>query len=340
MNRRLIAILTIALDCRGRCAAAITPPRPHSHTTRMKIILASPRGFCAGVNMAIETLELAIKLFGPPIYVYHEIVHNKHVVERFRGQGAVFVEELVEVPEGAHLLYSAHGVSPEVRRVAAERSLKAIDATCPLVTKVHLEAMRFARDEYTIVLVGHAGHDEVIGTMGEAPEAIVLVESPEEVDRLEFTTDKLAYLTQTTLSVDDANRIISRLKERFPHIVGPPKEDICYATQNRQEAVRLLADEADVVLVLGSQNSSNSQRLAELAREVGVRAHLIDGPANIDLGWFGPDDTVLVTAGASARSRWSKPASSCWSSDSRPRSNRERSARKKYTSPCRGNFGS
>jgi 4-hydroxy-3-methylbut-2-enyl diphosphate reductase len=266
----------------------------------MKILLASPRGFCAGVNMAIETLELAIKLFGVPIYVYHEIVHNKHVVESFRGQGAVFVEDLAEVPEGATLLYSAHGVSPEVRRVATERRLKTIDATCPLVIKVHLEAVRYAKDGYTIVLIGHEGHDEVIGTMGEAPEAILLVESPEDVDRLELTTPKLAYLTQTTLSVDDANRIIARLKERFPHVVGPPKEDICYATQNRQEAVRLLAREADIVLVLGSQNSSNSQRLAELAGESEARTYLIDGPADIDLDWFTGDETVLVTAGASA----------------------------------------
>jgi 4-hydroxy-3-methylbut-2-enyl diphosphate reductase len=266
----------------------------------MKIILASPRGFCAGVNMAIETLELAIKLFGVPIYVYHEIVHNKHVVDRFRAEGAVFVENLDEVPEGATLLYSAHGVSPEIRRVSAERRLKTIDATCPLVIKVHLEAVRYAKAGYTIVLIGHEGHDEVIGTMGEAPEAIVLVESPEDVDRLQLTTPKLAYLTQTTLSVDDANRIIARLKARFPQIVGPPKEDICYATQNRQEAVRILAREADVVLVLGSQNSSNSLRLAELAGESGVTAHLIDGPADIDTAWFRDDDTVLVTAGASA----------------------------------------
>jgi 4-hydroxy-3-methylbut-2-enyl diphosphate reductase len=266
----------------------------------MKILLASPRGFCAGVNMAIETLELAIKLFGVPIYVYHEIVHNKHVVERFRAQGAVFVENLDEVPHGATLLYSAHGVSPEVRRVSAERRLKTIDATCPLVIKVHLEAVRYAKAGYTIVLIGHEGHDEVIGTMGEAPQAIVLVESPDDVDRLQLNTPKLAYLTQTTLSVDDANRIIARLKQRFPHVVGPPKEDICYATQNRQEAVRTLAREADVVLVLGSQNSSNSLRLAELARETGVTAHLIDGPLDIDTAWFKPLDTVLITAGASA----------------------------------------
>ena len=266
----------------------------------MKIVLAGPRGFCAGVNMAIDTLELAIKLFGTPIYVYHEIVHNRYVVDRFRDQGAVFVDHLDEVPEGAHLLYSAHGVSPEIRRVSAERNLKTIDATCPLVTKVHLEAVRYANAGYTIVLIGHEGHDEVIGTMGEAPESIVLVESPEDVDRLDLSTPKLAYLTQTTLSVDDANRIIARLKERFPQIVGPPKEDICYATQNRQEAVRLLSSEADVVLVLGSQNSSNSQRLAELARETGVKAYLIDGAADIQLDWFKPNDTVLITAGASA----------------------------------------
>ena len=266
----------------------------------MRIILASPRGFCAGVNMAIETLELAIKLFGVPIYVYHEIVHNKHVVERFRAEGAVFVEDLREVPEGAQLLYSAHGVSPEIRQISQQRHLKTIDATCPLVIKVHLEAIRYAQQGYTIILIGHEGHDEVIGTMGEAPEAILLVESPEDVDRLELTTSKLAYLTQTTLSVDDANRIIARLKQRFPHIFGPPKEDICYATQNRQEAVRLLAREAQVVLVLGSQNSSNSQRLAELAAETGLSAYLIDGPSDIDVNWFGPEDTVLVTAGASA----------------------------------------
>jgi 4-hydroxy-3-methylbut-2-enyl diphosphate reductase len=266
----------------------------------MKILLASPRGFCAGVNMAIETLELAIKIFGTPVYVYHEIVHNKYVVERFRAQGAVFVEDLSEVPSGETLLYSAHGVSPEIRRVAAERGLKTIDATCPLVIKVHLEAVRYAKEGYTIVLIGHEGHDEVIGTMGEAPEAIILVESPEDVDKLELTTLKLAYLTQTTLSVDDASRIINRLIERFPHIVGPPKADICYATQNRQEAVRILAREASVVLVLGSQNSSNSQRLAELASDTTGRTYLIDGAQDIDLAWFKPEDTVLITAGASA----------------------------------------
>lgn len=267
----------------------------------MKIILASPRGFCAGVNMAIETLERAIDLFGTPVYVYHEIVHNKYVVQRFQGQGAIFVDDLREVPEEGHLLFSAHGVSPEVRNIAEQRRLKTIDATCPLVTKVHLEAVRFAKQGYKIILIGHEGHDEVIGTMGEAPDAFVLVETTDEVDALKFPPGtKLAYLTQTTLSVDDANRIITRLKLRFPEIVGPPKEDICYATQNRQEAVRMIAPEAEIVLVLGSQNSSNSQRLAELARETGVVAHLIDGAGDVNLKWFRGDETVLITAGASA----------------------------------------
>ncbi|MFM8953083.1 MAG: 4-hydroxy-3-methylbut-2-enyl diphosphate reductase [Planctomycetaceae bacterium] len=267
----------------------------------MKILLASPRGFCAGVNMAIETLETAIRLYGTPVYVFHEIVHNKHVVDRFVKEGAVFVDTVEEVPEGAVLLFSAHGVAPEVRRVAEARRLRAIDATCPLVTKVHLEAIKYAKQGYRIMLIGHEGHDEVIGTMGQAPDAFTLVETTAEVDALSFGPhDKLAYLTQTTLSVDDASRIINRLKERFPQIVGPPKDDICYATQNRQEAVRLLSEGADIVIVLGSQNSSNSQRLAELARERGIRAHLIDGANEIDSAWFTGDETVVITAGASA----------------------------------------
>ena len=267
----------------------------------MKILLASPRGFCAGVNMAIESLDLALQMFGTPVYVYHEIVHNKYVVETFRDKGAVFVDHLTEVPEGALLLYSAHGVSPQIRELAASRKLKTVDATCPLVTKVHLEAIRYAKLGYTILLIGHEGHDEVIGTMGEAPESMLLVETPEDVDALQVPDEsKVAYLTQTTLSVDDANRIISRLRIRFPHIDNPPKDDICYATQNRQEAVRTLSSEAEIVLVLGSQNSSNSQRLAELARESGKRAHLIDGVSDIDPAWFRGDETVLVTAGASA----------------------------------------
>lgn len=267
----------------------------------MKIVLASPRGFCAGVNMAIASLDLALEAFGPPVYVYHEIVHNQHVVNAFRGRGAVFVTDLSDVPRGSHLLFSAHGVSPEIRAIARQRDLKTIDATCPLVTKVHIEAIRFAREGYTIILIGHRGHDEVLGTMGEAPAVMRLVESPEDVDRLELPEGaKIAYLTQTTLSVDDANRIIARLRERYPQTAAPAKEDICYATQNRQEAVRWLAAEADVVLVLGSQNSSNSQRLKELAQECGVRAYLIDGAQHIDLRWFRGQETVLITAGASA----------------------------------------
>ena len=267
----------------------------------MKILLAGPRGFCAGVNMAIETLETAIRLHGTPIYVYHEIVHNKHVVDRFTREGAVFVDRVEDVPEGAVLLFSAHGVSPEVRRVATERNLRALDATCPLVTKVHLEAIKYARQGYRILLIGHEGHDEVIGTIGQAPDAFTLVETAEQVDELPFgPDDKLAYLTQTTLSVDDASRIIHRLKTCFPQIVGPPKDDICYATQNRQEAVRVLSEEADHVLVLGSQNSSNSQRLAELARDNGIPAHLIDGANEIDPDWFQGNETVVITAGASA----------------------------------------
>ncbi|MFI4874960.1 MAG: 4-hydroxy-3-methylbut-2-enyl diphosphate reductase [Blastopirellula sp. JB062] len=267
----------------------------------MKVILASPRGFCAGVNMAIESLDLALQAFGAPVYVYHEIVHNKYVVTTFKEKGAIFIDDLADAPEGSTLLFSAHGVSPEIRRMARDRKLFAIDATCPLVTKVHLEAIRFAKQNYTIFLIGHEGHDEVIGTMGEAPEAIILVESAEAVENLQVADDsKLAYLTQTTLSVDDANRIISALKARFPQVVGPPKEDICYATQNRQEAVRILAAEADLVLVLGSQNSSNSQRLKELAIESGTPGHLLDGASDLKPEWFDGVETVLVTAGASA----------------------------------------
>lgn len=251
--------------------------------------------------MAVQSLELALKHFGPPIYVYHEIVHNQHVVRTFQSQGAIFVNDLEEIPEGSTVLFSAHGVAPEIRRFAQSRHLHALDATCPLVTKVHLEAIKFAKEHYTIVLIGHAGHDEVIGTMGEAPEAIVLVEDTNEVDTLSFEPGtKLAYLTQTTLSVDDANRVIGRLKQRFPWIVGPPKEDICYATQNRQEAVRLLCEQADKVIVLGSQNSSNSQRLRELAQEKGRIAFLVDGPQDLDAAHFDSNDTVLITAGASA----------------------------------------
>lgn len=267
----------------------------------MKVILANPRGFCAGVVMAIETLERAIELFGTPIYVYHEIVHNRPIVERFTAKGVVFVDSIDEVPEGATVLYSAHGVAPQVREASERRRLHAIDATCPLVTKVHKEAIRYAKEGRRIILIGHEGHDEVVGTMGEAPDAIILVESEDDVERLDLPPDTpLAYLTQTTLSVDETRGIIAALKRRFPQIVGPAKDDICYATQNRQEAVRELAEEADVVLVLGSQNSSNSQRLAEIAQSLGKRAYLIDTHHDLRDGWLSPGHTVLVTAGASA----------------------------------------
>jgi 4-hydroxy-3-methylbut-2-en-1-yl diphosphate reductase len=267
----------------------------------MKIILANPRGFCAGVNMAIECLERALDFFGPPLYVYHEIVHNKFVVDRFRHSGTVFVESLEEVPPGSPLLYSAHGVSPQIREQARQRQLIAIDATCPLVIKVHLEAIRYAREGYTIILIGHEGHDEVIGTMGEAPDQMILVETPDDVEQLAVRDpNKVAYLTQTTLSVDDANVVIAALRKKFPNIANPPKDDICYATQNRQEAVRELASQADLVLVLGSQNSSNSRRLAEIAHGLGIPSHLIDGVAEIEHSWFADVQTVLITAGASA----------------------------------------
>ena len=284
----------------------------------MRIILAEPRGFCAGVNMAIEALEAALDAYGSPIYVYHEIVHNKWVVDSFRRKGVVFVNELSEAPEGAMLLYSAHGVPPSVRAEARRRRLKTIDATCPLVTKVHREAARFASEGYTVLLIGHAGHDEVVGTMGEAPASIRLIETAADIDRVEVVDPRrVAYLTQTTLSVDDAAQLIERLRQRFPEAVGPSKDDICYATRSRQEAVRRLAVEADVVLVVGSQNSSNSRRLAELACSCGVASYLIDGPEDIDPSWFSADPqrrqglgqscanverdvAVLITAGASA----------------------------------------
>ena len=267
----------------------------------MHVILANPRGFCAGVNMAIDALETAIRTFGTPIYVYHEIVHNRPIVERFTKLGVVFVDEISEVPSGQTVLYSAHGVSPVIREASRTRNLRAIDATCPLVTKVHMEAVKYAKEGYTIVLIGHEGHDEVIGTMGEAPAAMVLVEDVDDVNDLSLPADvKLAYLTQTTLSVDETRGIIEALKTKFPQLVGPNKADICYATQNRQEAVRELVPGADVVIVLGSQNSSNSMRLAEIAKQQGKRAYLIDRVEEVRKDWFNPGDTVLVTAGASA----------------------------------------
>jgi 4-hydroxy-3-methylbut-2-enyl diphosphate reductase len=251
--------------------------------------------------MAIECLDQAIRLFGSNIYVYHEIVHNKYVVERFTHQGVTFVDQIAEVPVGSLLLYSAHGVSPEVRQQARDRNLRTIDATCPLVTKVHLEAIKFAQAGYHIILIGHDGHDEVIGTMGEAPASITLVETADDVDRLEFPAGaKIAYLTQTTLSVEEAGIVIAALRTKFPHIEAPPKEDICYATTNRQDAVSQLAPLADMVLVLGSQNSSNSRRLQEIGQSFGKPAYLIDGAKELRPDWFTNVKTVLITAGASA----------------------------------------
>jgi 4-hydroxy-3-methylbut-2-enyl diphosphate reductase len=267
----------------------------------VKIILANPRGFCAGVNMAVDSLDRALELFGTPLYAYHEIVHNRPVVDRFQKRGVVFVESIEEIPEGSTVLYSAHGVAPAIREAAVRRNLRAIDATCPLVTKVHMEAVRYAAEHYHIILIGHEGHDEVVGTMGEAPRSITLVQSEADVETLTLPADaKVAYLTQTTLSVDETQGIIAALKRKYPQIAGPAKDDICYATQNRQEAVKDLVPDADVVLVLGSRNSSNSQRLAEIARVAGKPAHLIDGVHELRPEWFAGADTVLMTAGASA----------------------------------------
>ncbi|MFA9478302.1 4-hydroxy-3-methylbut-2-enyl diphosphate reductase [Phycisphaerales bacterium AB-hyl4] len=267
----------------------------------MKIVLANPRGFCAGVNMAILTVEEALKIVGTPLYVYHEIVHNRHVVDRFVHEGVTFVDTIDEVPAGATVIFSAHGVSPAVRQAAKDRGCTMIDATCPLVTKVHMEAVRYARQGFNILLVGHAGHDEVEGTVGEAPGAITIVESPEDVDKLPFTQDdKLVYLTQTTLSMDDANRIINAIKARYPQVKQPPSEDICYATTNRQHAVRALAESVDLVLVVGSKNSSNSVRLTEISETTGTRAHLLDDKRELQSEWFDGVNLVLVTAGASA----------------------------------------
>jgi 4-hydroxy-3-methylbut-2-enyl diphosphate reductase len=266
-----------------------------------KILLASPRGYCAGVDRAVQTVERALELYGAPVYVRKEIVHNKHVVSQLRDRGAVFVDDEREVPTGAVTVFSAHGVAPSVHANAAERGLRTIDATCPLVTKVHKEALKFARDGYTIVLVGHAGHEEVEGTMGEAPEHIVLVETEEDVDRLEIDNpDKVAYISQTTLSVDETRAIIGRLRERFPGAVGPRTDDICYATTNRQMAVKQLAAQCDLVLVIGSRNSSNSQRLVDVTRELGTEAHLIDHEGQVEESWLEGKRVLGITSGASA----------------------------------------
>ena len=266
-----------------------------------KLLLAAPRGYCAGVDRAVQTVERALELYGAPGYVRKEIVHNKFVVEQLRERGAVFVESEAEVPEGATVVFSAHGVSPSVHANARERRLDTIDATCPLVTKVHVEAKKFAADGHTIVLIGHAGHEEVEGTMGEAPESIVLVESEEDVDRLEIPDpSRIAYISQTTLSVDETRSIINRLRHRFPAIVGPRTDDICYATTNRQAAVKQLAVQCDLVLVIGSRNSSNSNRLVEVAREHGADSHLIDNETEVSEEWLDGKRVVGITSGASA----------------------------------------
>ena len=266
-----------------------------------KLLLAAPRGYCAGVDRAVQTVERALEIHGAPIYVRKEIVHNKHVVSRLRDQGVVFVEELDAVPEGAVCVFSAHGVAPSVRRGAEQLGLNTIDATCPLVTKVHREALRFAEDGYTIVLVGHAGHEEVEGTMGEAPERIVLVQNEADVDTLEVADpERVAYVTQTTLAVDETSAILDRLRERFPKIVGPRTDDICYATTNRQTAVKKMASSCDLVLVIGSRNSSNSVRLVEVARDCGTDAHLIDNAGEIEEEWLEGKKVVGVSSGASA----------------------------------------
>ena len=267
----------------------------------MKVLLASPRGFCAGVERAIEIVVRALDIYGPPVYVRKEIVHNQHVVRDLRDRGAVFVEELTEVPNSAVTVFSAHGVSPAVRQEADRRDLRVIDATCPLVAKVHQEAVHFAQEGDNVLMIGHRGHEETEGTMGEAPEKMTLVESVEDVATLEFPNEgRMAVLTQTTLSVDDTAHIVEAIGKRFTNLRVPRKEDICYATQNRQSAVKVLASRSDVVIVIGAENSSNSQRLKEVARVNGARAHLIPDASNLKRSWFENTRTVGVTAGASA----------------------------------------
>ena len=269
-----------------------------------RLLLASPRGYCAGVERAVETVERALALYGSPVYVRKQIVHNSHVVEDLRSRGAIFVDALTDVPEGATVVFSAHGIAPAVRREATEQRLTTIDATCPLVTKVHAQARRYAEAGYALVLIGHAGHEEVEGTLGEAPDAIVLVQSAEDAERVSLPAERpLAYLTQTTLSVDEAGEIVGVLRRRFPRIQGPAREDICYATSNRQWAVKELLRDIDLLLVIGSPNSSNSQRLVDVARAEGTAAHLIDDVTGIDESWLEGCETVGLTSGASAPER-------------------------------------
>src|SRR6516165_6867248 len=278
----------------------LKPFAPNSGAEK-KIFLLKPRGFCAGVVRAIDVVKIALDLYGPPVYVRKEIVHNKHVVDELRNSGAIFVEELDEVPAGARAIFSAHGVAPSVRRQAKERRLAVIDATCPLVTKVHLEAVKFAREGYSIVLIGHKDHDEVIGTLGEVPDRSYLVETVEDVERLNLPDPtRVRYLTQTTLSLDETRDIINRLRARFPHIQGPPAQDICYATENRQMAVKAISEAIDLLLVVGSQNSSNSKRLVEVGDNVGVRSYLVNDCSEVKTVWLEGVRNVGVTAGASA----------------------------------------
>ncbi len=266
-----------------------------------KILLLTPRGFCAGVVRAIDVVKIALNVYGAPIHVRKEIVHNRYVVEELKSLGAVFIDELKEVPSGSRVIFSAHGVSPAVRQEAKQRNLRVIDATCPLVTKVHLEAVRFAKSGYTIVLIGHKDHDEVIGTLGEAPESSILVETEADVDHLQIPDEsKICYLTQTTLSLDETTGIIARLKQRFPLIQAPPAQDICYATENRQLAVKAVIPQAGALLVIGSQNSSNSRRLVEVSRNSGVPAYLVDDAREVRKDWLAEVGVVAVTAGASA----------------------------------------
>jgi 4-hydroxy-3-methylbut-2-enyl diphosphate reductase len=271
------------------------------HMAPDKLLLAAPRGYCAGVDRAVQTVERALDIYGPPVYVRKEIVHNKHVVEQLRERGAIFVDQETEVPEGETVVFSAHGVAPSVHSNAERRELRTIDATCPLVTKVHVEAKKFAAQGYTIVMVGHAGHEEVEGTMGEAPDSIVLVETIEDVEKLEVPDpDRVAHISQTTLSVDETRTIIAALREKFPNITGPRTDDICYATTNRQAAVRQMAAECDLVLVIGSKNSSNSNRLVEVAREYGADSYLIDNESQVREEWLEDKRVVGISSGASA----------------------------------------
>lgn len=274
---------------------------PEARTGLKKVILLTPRGFCAGVVRAIDVVKIALELYGAPIYVRKEIVHNRHVVDELRQAGAIFVDELQEVPSGARVIFSAHGVAPEVRREAKARGLEVIDATCPLVTKVHLEAVRFDRKGYTILLIGHEEHDEVVGTRGEAPQSTIVVSSEADADRVQVPDpSRVCFLTQTTLSLDETSGIVAKLRQRFPLIQGPPAQDICYATENRQTAVKAVARECQLLLVVGSQNSSNSRRMVEVCRNQGTPAYLVDDERDVKPEWLENVETVVVTAGASA----------------------------------------